>query len=90
MPTNLTWTDRPDSTTPAVKVGNQVMLQADGVYRYSVKAEVVGLSGDDIHAKVIAIFDRDSSAQVHGGIEVQQLVGSEIKFGQHKVFKVFL
>jgi hypothetical protein len=91
MPANLTWNDNPSSTTlPAINVGSQVMLQADGVYgKYSVKAEVLELGKDDIRAKVIAIFDRGSSAQVHGGTEIQQLNASEINFQRRKVFNVF-
>lgn len=66
------------------EVGDRVTLHFDQIYRYMVTVEVAGIDSVGFTGTVIAIFDRNSSAQVLGG-QILSLVGTAVSFRQPEV-----
>ena len=88
MPTNLTWNFNPNySDLSATEVGDLVIIHADNVWQYSVRADVLEVKGSVVTAVVVDIFDRITGMPIHGG-EVTAIIGGIVAFELGNVFSV--
>lgn len=66
------------------EVGDRVTLHFDQTHRYMVTVDVTGVNSGGFSGTVIAVFDRDSRAQILVA-DILSLVGATVSFGQPDV-----
>jgi hypothetical protein len=88
LKSDLTWSRNSTTTDEfAISVGDRVTLRASDTWNYDVRADVQNVTGTDITAIVVDIFDRDAAAQIRGG-EILELIGKVLTFQSDQVFAV--
>lgn len=72
---------------PPIHVGDRLVLHAEDVLKYNIKADVLNVDGDRLTVKVLAIFDREGTGEITGG-DVTEIVDNEIMVSKDCVFRV--
>lgn len=71
-----------------IQVGDRIILHVDDAFAYNVRADVVTIKGENIQAKLVDIFTRETDGgQITGG-DIRELEGQAVHCTLANVFDV--